>query len=246
MEEQTKDRRGRLSALDSFFAEAKAYSKAKEAGRENANVAPMHVPAWEAMLPWARGQLPLMIHADEVRQIQSALRWASTNGYKMILAGGRDAWMLADDLRERRVPVIYEAVFTLPPRDIDSYDVQFRAPAVLFHAGVRVCFGYGGRNEASTVRNLPYAAAQAVAFGLPREEAWKGLTLYPAEILGVTNRLGAILPGREATFFASDGDILDIRSAVNRVWIAGREVSLETRHTRLYEKYRRRPKPESP
>ena len=94
------------------------------------------------------------------------------------------------------------------------------------------------------IRNLPYLAAQAVAFGLPEAEALKGLTLYPAQCVGVADRLGSLEAGKDATLFAADGDILDIRSRVQRMWIAGREVSLESRHTRLYEKYKNRPRPE--
>ena len=108
---------------------------------------------------------------------------------------------------------------------------------------MKVIFSQGlGGEEAATIRNLPYAAAQAVAFGLPEDEALKGITLYPAEILGVADRLGSIEAGKEATLFAADGNILDIRSNVKRMWIAGREVNLESRHTRLYEKYRARPR----
>jgi imidazolonepropionase-like amidohydrolase len=92
------------------------------------------------------------------------------------------------------------------------------------------------------VRNIPYAAAQAVAFGLPRDEALRGLTLYPAQMLGVSDRLGSLESGKEATFFVADADILDLRSNVKRMWIGGREVKLESRHTRLYDRYRERPK----
>ncbi|MFM8359570.1 MAG: amidohydrolase family protein, partial [Verrucomicrobiota bacterium] len=118
------------------------------------------------------------------------------------------------------------------------------APAVLARAGVEVSFTEGAdRFGASNIRNLPYAAAQAVAFGLPVEEAHKGLTLYPARFLGLADQLGSIEPGKEASFFAATGDILDIRSEVRRLWIAGREVPLESRHTRLYERYKSRPAP---
>ena len=92
------------------------------------------------------------------------------------------------------------------------------------------------------MKNMPYAAAQAVAFGLPADEALKGITLYPAQIAGVAARLGSIETGKDATLFVTDGDILDVRSNVKRMWIGGKEVSLETRHTRLYEKYMNRPK----
>jgi imidazolonepropionase-like amidohydrolase len=78
---------------------------------------------------------------------------------------------------------------------------------------------------------------------LPADEALKAITLYPAQILGVEDRLGAIEPGKDGTVFACTGDILDLRASVTHVWVAGHEVSLENRHTRLYEKYRNRPKP---
>jgi imidazolonepropionase-like amidohydrolase len=81
-----------------------------------------------------------------------------------------------------------------------------------------------------------------VAFGLPEEEALKGLTLYPAQLAGVSDRFGSIEQGKIASFFAADGDILDLRKNVKRMWIAGEEISLESRHTRLYDKYRNRPK----
>ena len=167
-----------------------------------------------------------------------AVQWAAKHEYKIILAGGRDAWRVADLLAENQIPVIYESVFSQPARDFDSYDVQFAAPKHLFDAGVKVIFS---ETSASNARNLPYAAAQARAFGLPYEEAVKGLTLYPAQALGIADKLGSIESGKEATFFAADGDILDIRSNVQRMWIKGREISLENRHTRLYEKYRNRP-----
>jgi len=139
------------------------------------------------------------------------------------------------------VSVIYDSTFSLPSRDTDSYDVQYSAPSVLQKAGVTVAFAVGSRS-ASLAKNLPYEAAQAVAFGLPAEEALKGITLYPAQIAGVSERLGSIEAGKEATFFAADGDILDVRANVKRMWIAGKEVSLDNRHTRLYEKYKSRPR----
>jgi imidazolonepropionase-like amidohydrolase len=104
-------------------------------------------------------------------------------------------------------------------------------------------FSYGATSfDAALTKNLPYMAAQAVAFGLPEDEALKGLTIYPAQLMGVADRLGSIEPGKEATLFSSDGSILDLRANVKHLWLAGKEVSLENRHTRLYEKYKNRPK----
>ena len=241
---QAKDRQSKLKAIDDFFEEAKAYAKARQADRGKPDRDPGPVPAWEAMLPFLRGQIPLTIHADEVRQIKAAVNWAAAHNYKIILAGGRDAWMAASLLATNRVPVIYDNVFTQPARDTDPYDVHFHAPALLHNAGVKVIFSEGLDNRgAYNTRNLPYSAAQAVAFGLPAAEALKGITLYPAQVLGVADRLGSIEKGKEASFFVADGDILDLRTGVKRMWISGREVSLESRHTRLYEKYQARPAP---
>jgi imidazolonepropionase-like amidohydrolase len=241
LDEQAKDRRAKVKAIGDFFDDAKAYATAKDAAAKGGTPAPEEIPAWEAMLPYVRGELPIVIHADEVRQIKSAVNWATTNKHKIILAGGRDAWMVADLLATNKVAVIFEHIFTQPSRDTESYDSHFKAPEILNKAGVQVVFGVG--RDPSFERNLPYVAAQAVAFGLPEAEALKGITLYPAQLMGVAYRLGSIEPGKEATLFVCDGDILDIRSNVKQMWIAGKEVSLESRHTRLYEKYKNRPQP---
>ena len=245
LDDQSKERGQRLKELEDFFDEAKAYAKGRATGSQ-----PL-VPAWEAMSPYLRGELPVMVHADDLRQIKSAVAWAETNQFRLVLAGARDAWMVADLLAAKKVPVIYERVFNMgyplaatTARDTSAYDVHFSAPGVLHQAGVKVAFSESlGGDNAATVRNLPYSAAQAVAFGLPLEEGLRGITLYPAQMLGVADRLGSIEVGKEASLIAVTGHILDIRSQVKRVWIAGRETSVETRHTRLYEKYKGRPLP---
>lgn len=240
-EDQAKERAKRLKELDDFFSEAEAYAKARTSATGTNGLKP--VPAWEAMLPVLRGDVPIFLHADEFRQIRSAVEWAVKRKYRAVLAGGRDAARLSDLLATNHIPVAYEHVFSLPPRDVDAYDVQFSTPARLHQAGVKVAFSEGtDRFGASSIRNIPYAGAQAMAFGLPREEALRGLTMYPAQMVGVADRLGTLEPGKDATFFLADGDILDLRTHVKRMWIGGTEVSLESRHTALYDRYRKRPK----
>jgi len=119
-----KERREKLKALDDFFAEARAYAKAKDAAKNGAPD-PGKNPPWEAMLPVVRGEIPITIHAEEVRQIRAAVKWAETNQFKIALAGGRDAWKVADLLATNKIPVIYDNVFTQPSRDSDAYDVHF-------------------------------------------------------------------------------------------------------------------------
>ena len=236
---QAKNRDKRLKEIDDFFEEARAYARSQSApGHEG-------VPAWDAMLPWVRGEKPVLIHANSRMQIESAVKWATQRGWKPIIAGARDAWQIAELLAKHNVPVIFEHTFTLPTRDFDRYDAQFRAAGVLHKAGVKVVFSEGlARFAASNARNLPYSAAQSAAHGLPHAEALKGITLHTAEILGVAKRLGSIEAGKEATFFTANGDILEVRTQVKQMWVAGRKVSLDNRHNRLYKKYRNRPKPE--
>src|SRR5207247_135594 len=103
LEDQDRDRRAKLKEVADFFDEAKAYAKARAAAGKDAAKPADIVPAWEAMVPYVRRELPLMVHADEFRQIKSAVHWADTNSYQIIIAGGRDAWKLADLLAEKKV-----------------------------------------------------------------------------------------------------------------------------------------------
>lgn len=250
MEDQTKERRMRMKALEDFFDESEAYARARGAAQPGASPAPDFQPAYEAMIPVIKGQVPVMVHADDVRQIKAAVKWASSKGLRLVIAGGRDAWMAAGLLATNQVPVIYDRIYNLGDasgatvsRDDFAYDAQFRAPAVLQQAGVTVIFGMGlGSDGAENARNLPYQAAQAVAYGLPEAEAIKGLTLYPAQAYGVADKAGSIETGKLATLIALSGPLLDIKSHVKHMWIAGQEVDLTSRHTRLYDKYRARPK----
>ncbi|MCB1279682.1 amidohydrolase family protein [Prosthecobacter sp.] len=236
LDEQSRERKEKVREIERFFADAEAW------GKRDAKAA--KVPAWEAMQPVLRGDVPLIIHADGQREIKAALTWSESRPkLRIVIFGGRDAWMHAEELAKRKIAVVYTEVFTLPVRSSDSYDVQFAAPSILHQAGVSVAISEGlDRASASGQRNLPYIAAQAAAFGLPADAALASITLVPAQIHGVADRLGSIEPGKDASLFVATGDILDIRSQVKQLWISGVEQSLESRHTRLAEKYRNRPK----
>jgi len=238
--EQTRTRDKKLKTIDDFFDEAEAYARARKVGGATFK----KVPAWEGMLSALSGQQPIMVHANEVRQIKTAVAWAKHRKFKIVLAASRDAWQVADLLAKEKVPVIFDNVFTLPQRDTDPHDIHFRAAGILHKAGVKVAHSEAmGSWGASRVRNIVYAAAKSMAYGLPREAALRSITLHPAQMLGVADRLGSLTPKKEATFIAVDGDIFDIRASVKYMWIAGKKTSLQSRHTRLYEKYKNRPKP---
>jgi imidazolonepropionase-like amidohydrolase len=226
----------RLQQLDDAFAAAAAYLRARA-------IAPGS-PAdqrWEAMLPALQGRRPVFVHANELPQIRYALGLAERHGLKLVIVGGADAWRIADLLRERRVAVVIGGVHQLPLRRDEDVDARFRLPALLAQAGVAFCIARDGDIFAApNERNLPYEAATAAAFGLPREEALRAITLYPAQILGVADRLGSLAAGRQASFIVTDGDPLETTTRVERVFIQGREVSTSNRQTRLTEKYEER------
>jgi imidazolonepropionase-like amidohydrolase len=236
LDEQARERREKVRSIEQFFADAEAWGK-RPAG------SPV-VPAWEAVRPVLGGEIPLMIHANGQREIRAALKWSESRPrLRLVLVGGRDAWMFAEELARRKIAVVYSEIFTLPPLGSDAYDVQFRAPGLLHQAGVTVAIATGLADmNAPGQRNLPYLAAQAATFGLPGDAAIAAITLIPAQLHGVADQIGSIEAGKDATFFAATGDILDIRSQVKRLWMGGVEQSLDSRHTRLSERYRARPK----
>jgi imidazolonepropionase-like amidohydrolase len=226
----------RLRLLEDSFEQAAAYKLAKANGEARRTDA-----RWEAMLPVFGGSRPVFMQADDVAQIRYALAFAQRFGLKLVIVGGADAWRVASLLRERDVPVVVTGVQRLPGRRDEDYDTAFRLPARLAQAGVRFCIARGASGfEAPHDRNLPFEAASAAAHGLDAAEALRAITLYPAQILGVADRLGSLETGKLASVVVTDGDPLDIRTRVERVFIQGREIDLSNRQTQLYDKYRER------
>ena len=174
-------------------------------------------------------------------QIRHALNIAERFGLRMVLVGGADAWRIADELAARRVPVIVATVNRVPQRRWEPYSAAFENPAKLVAAGVQVAIaGNGTAFDAAHVRNLPYEAAKAVAHGLSPRQALESITLAPARILGIDDRLGSLDVGKDATFIVTTGDPLETATHVRQAFVRGREVDLTTRHTTLYDKYRER------
>lgn len=235
-EEQKKRREEQLNKIKNAFAEARAYMVAKEA--EGKKGIPHHDSdlRWEAMIPFLKGEASVFIRANEIRQIQSAVDWATSENLKMVLFGGRDAWRVTDLLVENNIPVILDAIQVSPMRRWEAYDAPLTNAKKLLDAGVQFCIAGGG--SAANQRNLPYHAAMAAAFGLPKEEALKAITLSPAQILGVADQVGSLDEGKDATLFVANGDPLEIMTNVTMEFIQGRRIDLSSKHTQLYEKYR--------
>lgn len=233
-QEKKKNQDKALRKLGGLLDEARAFVQ----GREAAGATPSRPDlALESLAPVARGQMPMIVRADTEADIRGAVAFAAERGLKAIIAGGADAWRCAGLLKEKDVAVLLN-VDRVPSREDEPYDAAFTNAAVLHRNGVRFAIV---TDDASLSRNLPYEAAMARAYGLPAEAALRAITLSPAEIFGVADRLGSIEPGKQATLVLASGDIMDARTQVTRVWIDGRPQSLETRHTRLYQQFKDRP-----
>lgn len=230
-----KTRARTMEQLATVFSDARSYRTLKLARAQQGQAAPEYDARWEALIPVLEGKTPLFVHADDLRQIQSAVAFARKEGVKLTIVGGYQAPDCAELLRSEGVSVIIKGVNRLPRQRHDPYDAPFTVAAKLHKAGVKFCISASDRM--ANIRNLPYHAATAVAHGLPADEALKAITLYPAQITGVDAQLGSLENGKAATLFVSTGDPLDIMSNVTAAYIDGREVDLSDRHKRLWKKY---------
>ncbi len=186
------------------------------------------------------GKLPLMIRADQLADIQAAVAFGVEQHVNTIILGGYDAPLCADLLKKYDVPVIVSAVYRMPLRPSDPYDQAYTLPGRLHEAGVRFCISSTDRSETWNTRNLPFHAGVAAGFGLPEGEALKAITLYPAQILGVADRVGSLDVGKDATLIVTDGDPLDTRTQILSAFIQGGPVDLSNRQLRLYQKYQQK------
>ncbi|MEO1086227.1 MAG: amidohydrolase family protein [Acidobacteriota bacterium] len=231
-----------LKVLNEMVDDVRAYAKARAAASPGLALD----PKMEALVPVFKNELKLFVVATGGRnQIAEALDWVEQQELEdVVLVTNYEARYVKDRLAEASIPVIITDVLALPARDWEPYDAAYAAPAALHEAGVTFAIaGEGGGFASSNTRNLPFHAAMAAAFGLPRNIALRSVTQTPAEILGVGDRLGKVESGQDATFFLTATDPLEIYTQIERVWIAGREVDLSQDHQyRLYQKYNNRPR----
>jgi imidazolonepropionase-like amidohydrolase len=231
-ERQVEQIRKMLRDAEAYGRAQDAYAKDKSLPRPDRNV------VLEPLVPYVRGQQPVIFRADREAEIRGALRFAEEMKLKPIILGGNDAWKVASLLKEKDVPVILTGVFSLPSREDDYYDTLYETPAKLQQAGVRFCISTG--DAGAEVRNLAQYAGMAAAFGLSKADAVKAVTLYPAQVLNVADRLGSIEPGKMANLVVTDGDLLEIRTHIRYLFIDGRPVVLTSRHTELNDAFKNR------
>jgi len=237
--EAVKRRDTQLEDLKKIFKAVENYARAREAYAKDKTL-PYHPVdlRMEAMIPYIRAEKPVIFTAERERDIRSVVRFVAETRVKGVIIGGQEAWKAADDLKKNNIAVIYTHIYSLPVRDDDAYDFLFESPAKLQAAGLRFAIATG--DSGAEVRDLPYHAGLAGAYGLPKDEALKAVTLYPAQILGVSDELGSIDVGKMANIVVTDGDILEPRTNIKYVFINGRLIPLTSRHTELFESFKDR------
>ena len=192
-------------------------------------------PRYEALLPYIRGEKTVFIEADTKQEIVEALKFAEQEKLKVVLCGVTDGWKVADQIQAAGVPVIVGPVMRKPVEEYDPFDAPYANAGHLHEAGVKLCFR---SDSASNSRNVPFEAAQAVAYGLPADVALRGVTLTSAEILGLQDHFGSVTVGKSANLILTDGSPLQPTTQIKAIFIQGQAFQPESRQTRFYEKYR--------
>jgi imidazolonepropionase-like amidohydrolase len=229
--QQRKEITKNLEEIERFFDDAEAYLAARDHDdRVRTDL------RFEAMDSALRGEKPVFVRASTAGQIEAAVAWAVRRGYRIVIVGGTQADRVMPLLLKHDVPVIIGGLHRMPSARHGDYDEPFTLPKRLHEGGVRfaIASGSGSAHE----RNLNHNAATAAAFGLPRDQALRAVTLSAAEILGVSDRLGALEPGKSATLIVTSGDPLEITTDTLVAFIDGRRIDLGNRQKSLYAKYR--------
>ena len=216
-----------IADLESYFAEARAYSTLSKPAKTNAR--------FEAMKGLFNGSKKIFFNVNQAKDIILAVNFAKKYDLQAVIVGGTESYLVTDILKENNVPVILIETQTLPDRTEDDVYLPYKLPKLLQDGGV--LYGLTGI-EYWRQRNLPFEAGNAVAYGLSKEQALSMISLNIAKILGIDSTTGSLEPGKDATLFISDGDALDmLGNKVEAAYIKGKNLNLDNLHKQLYKRY---------
>ena len=185
------------------------------------------------------GEKNLYVHANYAKEIRQSIIYFNSIGIKnIIIVGGKECLQSIDILKKYNIPIILNRIHSLPSNEDASINEFYTLPSKLAQEGILFCFAYNGDMEAMGTRNLPFTAGTAVAYGLEYEKAISALSLNTCKIFGIDDLLGSIEAGKEATFFISDGDALNmIDNNIEQAYIKGKRINLDNHQKQLYQKY---------
>jgi imidazolonepropionase-like amidohydrolase len=228
-EDIKKDSDKALKDANDIWDNAKSYLELKKSGAELS-----YYPEMDQLSKVISGELPLLIEVNAASDIQNAIKWVQGKNIKVIFTGVAEGWRVADEIAKAGIPVVTGPVQELPTRQSDRYDAAYTNAGKLAKAGVKVALR---TDEEENVRNLPFHAAFAAAYGLGKEEALKAVTINPAEIFGIADQYGSVEAGKRANLIVSTGDPFETRSQIIHVFIDGFRIPMSNRHIRLYQEF---------
>lgn len=228
-EEVSKENEKAMKNLNEVWEKANTYHKLSSSEAELE-----YYPEMRQLAKVVSGELPLLLEVNAADDIEKAIAWLGDKELNVVLTGVAEGWRVADQIAKAGLPVITGPVLSLPTRQSDRYDAAYSNPGKMRQAGIKVALR---TNDAENVRNLPFNAGFAAAYGMGKEEALRAVTIVPAEILGVEDQLGSIEVGKSATLFVSDGDPFETKTQIRHVFIDGYQVPMSNRHIRLYQEF---------
>lgn len=218
-----------LKEANDIWENATKYLELKKSGAEL-----QYFPEMDQLSKVISKELPLMIVVDAASDIQNALKWVEGKDIKVVLSGVAEGWRVADEIAKAGIPVITGPVQELPTRQSDRYDAPYANAGKMAKAGVKVALR---TDEEENVRNLPFHAAFAAAYGLGKEEALKAITINAAEIFEIADQYGSVEAGKRANLIVSTGDPLETKTQIIHVFIDGFRIPMSNRHIRLYQEF---------
>lgn len=233
-EDRKKEEAKKLEELKDLWEETKLFAKIKEAKAGDASIRQEYNPTLDAMIPTVKGGQPVMVEVNAENDIISALKWIKDNDINAILTGCAEGWRLADEIAASGVPVVTGPVISIPTRASDRYDRAYANAGVLKKAGCTVALR---TDQTENVRDLPFHAAFAAAYGMGRQEALEAITIVPARMMGLEKELGSLEVGKVANLFICDGDPLETKTQIEQVFIQGWEVPMNSRQSLLYDEF---------
>ena len=192
----------------------------------------------DALQPVLRGEIPLVIDADRASDLLVALDIAKEFGVRLALSSASEGWKVAGRIAAEKAFVVVGALNNIP-RDFATLGARQENAALLQAAGARVVIA--GGTDAFNARNVKYEAGIAVAYGMPWDAALRAVTLTPAEMYGVAERVGSLQPGRDATLVIWSGDPFELYTHAERVFVRGVEVQRPSRQDELMRRYKTLP-----
>ncbi len=232
-----------LDELRELFHQARIYEKRRQVAHNNLLLPlPEFDETSHSLLPVVKGELPVIFSVHAAQDITKLIKFVKEEKIKAIFYGVEQGFMVAKEIKEAGIPCLIGSLYSLPPVWEDGYDSLFLNPVILNQAGVKIAFS---SSSSSLAKDLPYHAAKAAAFGLDRTEALKAVTIYPAEIFGIDKLMGSLETGKLANIVLADGDILELGTKIEKVFIEGNEMDLGNRYTELLEKFQQREKGKS-